>query len=294
MVLLVRGRFLQTAPSSPQELYAQFPHLMQGARELAAKPAKRTEPRGVLYVRQKQWGVTHKGDTLEDGQEVLGCGTDDVLTCHVIVLREPELGVAAIGHFDEFSRKKNFDGLVASFLERVRQRKRASAWDYWEDGEGDWEWEEDGEEQEEEEELDPSTVYELHLVGGYADDAGKSKKISQRFFHHLHSLSTRMELVTCCLGEPNTRNGRNGEPSQPIISGIHLNLNTGQLVPAEFHRTFTDFQPDIKNVLLIFPPLTFPGQKKKSSSLKQMIVKQEDRGFAKSQFIYEYNNVYLP
>ena len=275
----------------------------------------RIEPRGVLYVRQKQWGVTHKGDTLEDGQEVisriffflqfspknraanafqvLGCGTDDVLTCHVIVLREPELGVAAIGHFDEFSRKKNFDGLVATFLDRVRQRKRASAWDYWDEGEGDWEWEEDGEEQvEEEEELDPSAVYELHLVGGYADDAGKSQKISQRFFHHLHSLSTRLELVTCCLGRPNTRR-RSGEQSQPVISGIHLNLNTGQLLPAEFHRTFTDFQPDIKNVLLIFPPLTFPGQKKKSS-LKQMIVKQEDRGFAKSQFIYEYNNVYLP
>ena len=31
----------------------------------------RIEPRGVLYVRQKQWGVTHKGDTLEDGQEVI-------------------------------------------------------------------------------------------------------------------------------------------------------------------------------------------------------------------------------
>ena len=257
-------------------------------------------------MRQKQWGVTHKGDTLEDGQEVLlcfiqkiltsiqvlGCGTDDVLTCHVIVLREPVLGVAAIGHFDEFSRKKNFDGLVASFLERVRQRKRASAWDYWEEDEGDWEWEEDGEEvEEEEEELDPTAVYELHLVGGYADDAGKSKKISQRFFHHLHSLSTRLELATCCLGLPNTR--RNGDQSQPVIGGLHLSLETGQLVPAEFHRTFTDFQPDIKNVLLIFPPLTFPGQKKKSS-LKQMIARQEDRGFAKSQFIFEYNNVYLP
>jgi len=146
-------------------------------------------------------------------------------------------------------------------------------------------------EEEQEEELDPTAVHELHLVGGYADDAGKSKKISQRFFHHLHSLSTRLELVTCCLGQPNTR--KNGDQSQPLISGLHLSLETGQLVPAEFHRTFTDFQPDIKNVLLIFPPLTFPGQKKKSS-LKQMIAKQEDRGFAKSQFIYEYNNVYLP
>ena len=71
--------------------------------------------------------------------QVLGCGTDDVLTCHVIILRDPELGVAVIGHFDEFSRKKDFEGLVNSFLERLRQRKRASTWDYWEEGEGDWE-----------------------------------------------------------------------------------------------------------------------------------------------------------
>ena len=222
--------------------------------------------------------------------QVLGCGTDDVLTCHVIILRDPELGVAVIGHFDEFSRKKDFEGLANSFLERLRQRKRASTWDYWEEGEGDWEWEEDGEE-EEEEELDPTAVYELHLVGGYADDAGKSKKISQRFFHHLHTLSTRLELKTCCLGAPNTK--RNGDQSQPVISGVHLSLETGKVVAAEFHRTFTDFEPEIKNVLLIFPPLTFPGKKKKSS-LKQMIAKQEDRGFAKSQFIYEYNNVFLP
>merc|ERR1719244_872300 len=70
MVLLVQGRFLQTSPASPKELHDQFPHLLRGAQELAAKPAKRIEPQGVLYVRQKQWGVTHRGDTLEDGHEV--------------------------------------------------------------------------------------------------------------------------------------------------------------------------------------------------------------------------------
>ena len=141
-------------------------------------------------------------------QEVLGCGTDDLLTCHVILLREPRLGVAAIGHFDEFARTKDFKGLVASFLERVRQRKRAEEWDYWEGGEGDWEWEEEVEEEREEEreeELDPAEVYELHLVGGYADDAGKARKISQRFFKHLHDIPIRLELKTCCLGRPNTR-----------------------------------------------------------------------------------------
>lgn len=150
--------------------------------------------------------------------------------------------------------------------------------------------EEEGEEQQEEE-LDPAEVYELHLVGGYADDAGKARKISQRFFKHLHDIPIRLELKTCCLGRPNTR--KSSEGCQPTICGVYLNLTTGLLLPAEFNRTFTDFQPEIRDVLLIFPPLALPGKKKKSC-LKQMITKQEDRGFAKSKYIFEYNNVYLP
>jgi hypothetical protein len=35
------------------------------------------------------------------------------------------------------------------------------------------------------------TVYELSLVGGYADDAAKAQKISHRFFRHLHELPIR-------------------------------------------------------------------------------------------------------
>ena len=34
-------------------------------------------------------------------------------------------------------------------------------------------------------------VYELYIVGGYNDDAGKAKKISRRFFKHLHDLKVR-------------------------------------------------------------------------------------------------------
>ena len=47
--------------------------------------------------------------------------------------------------------------------------------------------------------------FELHLVGGYADDAGKSEKISQRFLTLFHEMQTRFELKTCCLGRPNTK-----------------------------------------------------------------------------------------
>ena len=156
-------------------------------------------------------------------QEVVGCGTEDVLTCHVIILREPSLGVTAIAHFDEFSRKKDFEGLMKNFLENVKLMKERKEWDYWEGDEEEWDWEEEGEEDaiESQVELDPSmnhllqdnpyndiliaTVYELHLVGGYADDAKRGHKLSQRFFKHLHDLPIRLEVKTCCLGPTNTK-----------------------------------------------------------------------------------------
>ena len=207
MVLMINHRMLGQAPSSLTELYSQHPFLLRDAEALAKKKPKRVEPKGVLYVRQKQWGVTHRGDTLEDNCEVLGCGTEDILTCHVIVLREPQTGVAAIGHFDNFCRMKDFVSLMNCFLERVRQRKRADDWSYWEEGEDDWEWEEesDTEDAENDVELDPAHVYDLHIVGGYADDSGMGAKISKRFFQHLNKLPIRLELQSCCLGQPNTK-----------------------------------------------------------------------------------------
>jgi len=284
MVLLVNNRFLPISPTNLTEFYSQYSNLLEGAKELAEKKPLRLEPAGILYVRQKQWAATHPGDQLDDGQEVVGCGTEDVLTCHVIILREPSLGVTAIAHFDEFSRKKDFEGLMKNFLENVKLMKERKEWDYWEGDEEEWDWEEEGEEDamESQVELDPTTVYELHLVGGYADDAKRGHKLSQRFFKHLHDLPIRLEVKTCCLGPSNTKKV-NGE-SQPIISGVHIDIQTGKISPVLFNRTFTDFQPNIRDVLLIFPPLI-----KNKSSLRQMIAKQEDRGFAKTKGIRGYD-----
>eukprot|EP00092_Neocalanus_flemingeri_P011073 GFUD01011921.1.p1 GENE.GFUD01011921.1~~GFUD01011921.1.p1 ORF type:complete len:128 (-),score=27.42 GFUD01011921.1:62-445(-) len=123
MVLLVNNRFLPISPSNLSEFYTQFPRFLEGAKELAKKKPLRLDPAGILYIRQKQWAATHPGDRLDDGQEVVGCGTEDVLTCHVIILREPSLGVTAIAHFDEFSRKWDFEGLMKNFLEKVKLMK---------------------------------------------------------------------------------------------------------------------------------------------------------------------------
>ena len=48
-------------------------------------------------------------------------------------------------------------------------------------------------------------IYELHLLGGYSDDAKRGHKLTQRFMKHLHDLPIRLNILTCCLGPPNTR-----------------------------------------------------------------------------------------
>ena len=150
MVLLVKKRFLEVSPTNLAEFYSQYPHLLAGAEELAAKKAMKADPAGVLYVRQKQWAASHPGESLDNGEEVVACATEDLLTCHAVIFRDPATSVTCIGHFDEFSRVWDFSGLMEDFLEKVKLIKQKEDWDYCEeDCEGDWEWwdeEEDGSE----------------------------------------------------------------------------------------------------------------------------------------------------
>jgi len=67
-------------------------------------------------------------------QEVVACGTEDVLTCHVIIMREPATGVTAIAHFDEFSRVWDFREMAEDFIEKVKCVKHKSEWEYADDG----------------------------------------------------------------------------------------------------------------------------------------------------------------
>ena len=57
----------------------------------------------------QEFVVTHLGDRFSTGdgpRRVLSCGTEDVLTCHVIVLHHAFTQVTALAHFDEFIRDR--------------------------------------------------------------------------------------------------------------------------------------------------------------------------------------------
>ena len=76
-----------------------------------------------------------------------------------------------------------------------------------------------------------------------------------------------------------------GGQTVPIISGVHMDIITGKISPVTFNRTFTDFEGGIRDALMVNVSSLF----KNKSSLRKMIAKQEDRGFAKSKSIKGYD-----
>ena len=72
-----------------EDIYNKCPLLFEEGKKFALKPCRTFSPENVLYVRQKEDAVTYVGDKLANGNPVQYCGTQDVLTCHVVVLHHP-------------------------------------------------------------------------------------------------------------------------------------------------------------------------------------------------------------
>ena len=72
------------------DVYNKCPWLFEEGKKFALKPCRTFAPENVLYVRQKEDAVTFVGDKLANGKPVQYCGTQDVLTCHVVVLHHPK------------------------------------------------------------------------------------------------------------------------------------------------------------------------------------------------------------
>ena len=98
MVLIIDQKKVQEDPivfdSSTnvylQDIYNKSPLLFEEGKKFALKPSRTFSPENVLYVRQKEDAVTYVGDKLANGKPVQYCGTQDVLTCHVVVLHHPK------------------------------------------------------------------------------------------------------------------------------------------------------------------------------------------------------------
>nr|XP_054499491.1 protein N-terminal asparagine amidohydrolase isoform X3 [Agelaius phoeniceus] len=81
MPLLVNGARVDLARPTGDMIRAH-PHLEEKAKLLRSQPAQIVEPKGLLYVQQREFAVT----TPKDGSVSI-LGSDDATTCHIVVLR---------------------------------------------------------------------------------------------------------------------------------------------------------------------------------------------------------------
>lgn len=90
MVLIIGDQMVKEVPSSTTGVYTTWPHLKETSHALTTMITEELSPRGLLYLRQREYAVTVPHD-----ENVQFLGTDDATTSVMAVLR----------HTSEFSSK---------------------------------------------------------------------------------------------------------------------------------------------------------------------------------------------
>ncbi|XP_066496845.1 protein N-terminal asparagine amidohydrolase isoform X2 [Tiliqua scincoides] len=94
MPLLIKGERIDVAQPT-RELIYNYPELEERAKLLRSQSAQTVGPKGLLYVRQREFAAT----TPKDGSVSI-LGSDDATTCHLVVLRHTGSGAICLTHCD--------------------------------------------------------------------------------------------------------------------------------------------------------------------------------------------------
>ncbi|XP_077428187.1 protein N-terminal asparagine amidohydrolase isoform X3 [Vanacampus margaritifer] len=127
--------------TSTAELFDKYPHLQENAKAFRSQPLTDVDPKCLLYVQQREFAATIPADN-----NVSVIGSEDATTCHLVVLRHTGSGAACLAHCDG----SNTYAEVPLLLKSVTSLSTCC-------NEG---------------------RLELHLVGGFKDDAMTSHELS--------------------------------------------------------------------------------------------------------------------
>ncbi|XP_040566840.1 protein N-terminal asparagine amidohydrolase [Lepeophtheirus salmonis] len=132
-------------------------------------------------------------------------GSDDITTAHLLIIRHTGSGATGFCHLDAGHEEG-----ISSMIQRIL----SLSFHY------------DGR-------------FEMHLLGGFADPKGIAQDLTVSILQILHKQRAELDLITCAVNELCTLH-RNGVP-WPLISGIGVCVETGEIFPAQF----TDKGPDL-------------------------------------------------
>uniref|UniRef100_A0A7N8XAB2 N-terminal asparagine amidase n=1 Tax=Mastacembelus armatus TaxID=205130 RepID=A0A7N8XAB2_9TELE len=193
MPLLIQNKGLGRI-SSTAELFDRYPHLQENARAFHSKPLVDVDPKCLLYVQQREFAATTPADNC-----VSVIGSDDATTCHLVVLQHTGSGAVCLAHCDGSSTWSEVPLLVKAVTSLGNASKEGRL--------------------------------ELHLVGGFSDDAKTSHKLSLNILGS-SSLSCLVSHCNVTLTELSFEKLKNAFPL--YIYGIGVNVKTGDVFPASF------------------------------------------------------------
>ncbi|XP_074601343.1 N-terminal amidohydrolase 1 [Brevipalpus obovatus] len=203
MPLVVNGVMVDKLSSDTISLFEMYPSVKEYSRTFLNQPRKTITSYGSLYVLQREFALVNPSDPY-----VNILGTDAATTCNMVVLRHPETGMTACGHFDG-------SGTEDCIREMIRKVHNSGT------------------------SIDIHSGLELHMIGGFIDANGYSKDLCQKILCSFHRQAISIHLITACICEVN--NTVRGGVNLPIVRGIAVYVKTGEIFPA----SFVDKGPDV-------------------------------------------------
>ncbi|KAM6080126.1 protein N-terminal asparagine amidohydrolase isoform 2-T2 [Theristicus caerulescens] len=167
MPLLINGERIDLARPTG-DMIRHYPHLEEKAKLLRSQPAQIVEPKGLLYVQQREFAVT----TPKDGSVSI-LGSDDATTCHIVVLRHTGSGATCLTHCDG----SDTEAEVSLIMSSVKSFSNTTGYGR----------------------------LEVHLVGGFNDDRQLSQKLTNQLLRAFDLQPDDVHLVTFCVTAVNVK-----------------------------------------------------------------------------------------
>jgi len=172
---------------------------------------------GVVYVGQREAGIM----TPKATHGLKYVGSEDATTCHIIIIRNQNSGKTALAHLDD---------VCPNALDHVTKQ----VCDGSKNNQG---------------------KIEIHIFGGYEDEKDTSEDLSLRLIRYLIRSQFNFHIGYCVIGCHNTGYGDDKAVKKyprPKIYGVAVNVETGDIFPADFPDDSKGPDADLRHVRLSF------------------------------------------
>jgi len=219
-------RILDKMPSDLDDFFGDNPEICENNLDFTNTPHTPLKRDGVLFITQRRQATSD----IRENPKVQLLGSHAAMTCHIVVMKHSESGVASIGHFDNFS-----------------------CWQFGEEGsahkEGLKVMMEEIEYLTSKEDQEEGHI-QVSVFGGYTDERGDAAKNSMSLLGGLYESDRTLEVVHFCVGPFNTTKDKEGK-NTAILIGIALDLRTQIIFPASYPwNNFADFSTQLQDRFL--------------------------------------------